>query len=119
MAQLGHMLCIDHYAPATIKQDREDKRQEAAQKEAASYWLYVITPAGVEMETIASLVDDSNQHAARTLFCYVEEGGRKFTDFEQQSLRALGKMVRSNGAMWLESLQAAANFLNKGGKDGE
>jgi citrate lyase synthetase len=71
--------------------------------------LYVISPkqlSGNKLPTcIGALIDDSNKKPKQTLFCYIkEEDNLSFTPHQIKSLDAIGKMIRDNGAIWLESL---------------
>ena len=73
------------------------------------YWFYVISPIEVAEQQIPAcipeLINDSNKRPKKTLFCYLSDGDDYFfTQHQTKSLKAIGQMVESNGAIWLKSL---------------
>ncbi|MCF2858719.1 hypothetical protein L1286_14625 [Pseudoalteromonas sp. SMS1] len=58
--------------------------------------------------TLPQLVDYSNKHPEKTVFCFAEEQGvEQITAHQLKSIRAVGKLVEENGAKWLTKLPAS------------
>lgn len=105
---------IVFYDPATAENQATTISLELLheQRERCDYLLYVITPQLSDLDIISQLVDDSNKHPDKTLFCFTEtEGDKKFNTHQIKSLKAIGNMINNNGAKWIEGLENVASFL--------
>ena len=104
---------IDYFNPVVEDWTPECMEEELKQRESCDYVLYVITPSMTGVYAIAEVVDDSNKRPMKTLFCFISESTRCFTKGQERSLKAVGKMVMGNGALWFEDLPTVAEYLNK------
>ena len=60
--------------------------------------------------SIAEVIDDSNKRPEKTVFSFLlSDDGKKFDKGQIKSLMNVGKMVRSNGGKWLDSLDKGGN----------
>lgn len=107
-------LDIEYFNPVVDDWTEECYQEELKQRKICDYVLYVITPKMTGVYSIAEVVDDSNKQPKKTIFCYLtSDDGNSFTKAQIKSLDSVGKMVESNGGLWLDSLNMVANFLNK------
>jgi len=83
----------------------------AINKNLYDYLLYVISPDFKNLYAVAELIDDSNKLAAKTIFCIHTQGETEFTGHQLKSLRAVGRMVLKNKALYFETLTQAIDFL--------
>jgi hypothetical protein len=75
--------------------------------------LYVITPQLEDLDVISQLIDDSNKHPEKTIFCFTEsEGDKRFSTHQIKSLKAIGAMVKNNGGHWLDGLDGIIRFIS-------
>lgn len=99
-------LVVEEWTPECME-------EELKQRQDCDYCLYVITPKIKGVYSIAEVIDDSNKRPQKTVFCYLEEDAEdKFDDFQLKSLKQVGKMLKENGGVWLDSLDSVAQFLN-------
>lgn len=85
---------------------------DSEKKLESDFLLYVVTPKMKDVGAIINVVNDSNAQNVETLFCTIyEEDGEKFTDHQEKSLVATGKMVELNGGRWFTTLKAAINHI--------
>jgi len=111
-------LKIDYFNPVVKDWKPEDQEKELQERENSDFVLYVLTPRMSGVYSIAEVVDDSNKRPDKTIFCVLEtdiddKGYNIVWDSGQRkSMNAVKKMVESNGAIVLESLQEISEFLN-------
>ncbi len=107
-------LKIDYFNPVVDEWSDQAYQRELLERETCDFCLYVITPKLTGFYSIGEVVDDSNKRPHKTIYCVVEEDeGKTFSPHQVKSLKAVGKMVQSNGARWFESLDQAVSFLNQ------
>ncbi len=115
-ADLIKKLKIDYFDPIVDDWTPECQKEEIRQRKACDFVLYVITPKMEGVYSIAELIQDSNLKPKVTVFCYLLEDGKEFSEHQIKSLNMVGKMVKDNGAHWFKSLDEVADFLNFQGK---
>ncbi|OCQ23077.1 hypothetical protein A7985_03750 [Pseudoalteromonas luteoviolacea] len=76
---------------------------------APDLYLFVYLPEELANRhippTLPKLVDCSNKHPEKTIFCFAEDQGiEQITNHQLKSIRAVGKLVEDNGAKWLTQL---------------
>jgi len=104
---------IDYFNPVVKDWDEEAQKKEIEKRESCDFVLYVITPKMMGVYSIAEVVDDSNKRPKKTLFCVLEkDDDKEFNKHQMKSLGMTKKMVRENGAIVFDSLEAIADFLN-------
>lgn len=111
--KLISMLKIDYFNPVVDDWNEECQLREIEERENCDFCLYVITPLMTGFYSIAEVVDDSNKRPQKTLFCVLSrDKGYTFQDHEQHSLKAVTRLVESNGAKVFNELRDVALFLN-------
>ncbi|MGM0437537.1 MAG: nucleoside 2-deoxyribosyltransferase domain-containing protein [Bacillota bacterium] len=117
--KLISMLDCDYFNPVVDDWDEEARKREEKEKENADFRLYVITSEMKGVYSIAEVVDDSNKHPYKTIFCVLENG---FDEGELRSLNAVKEIVKNNVKNKvsyprvydnLESVAALLNEINK------
>jgi len=112
--ELINNLNVDYFNPVVDNWTSECMEEELKQREKCSFCLYVITPEMTGVYSIAEAIDDSNKRPKKTVFCYLSDyGGRNFSDGQNKSLDAVGKMVVRNGGYYFTTLKQVAEFLNQ------
>lgn len=111
--ELISKLKINYFNPIVKDWNKQAQENELKKRETCDYLLYVITPKMQGVYSIAEVIDDSNKRPNKTIFCFLEYDGKKYFDESQKkSLRAVGKLVESNGGKWFTSLDQIAKYLN-------
>lgn len=112
-AELQPMLKCDYYNPIVDEWDEEHRLREVQERETSDFVLYVITDGIVGVYSIAEVVDDSNKRPEKTLFCnlFRESGDAEDRAFNH-SLKAVQRLLESNGVKCFDSLESIAVFLN-------
>jgi hypothetical protein len=88
-------------------------KEEIKQRSECDFCLYVITPKMTGVYSIAEVVDDSNKRPHKTIFCYLtDDEDQKFSPDQIKSLDQTGRMIKENGATFLTTLTATADYLN-------
>jgi hypothetical protein len=103
-------LKVDYFNPVLEIWTDEAYLEELHQRKTCDYCLYVISAEMEGVYSIAEVVDDSNKHPSKTIFCFLEDG---FSSHQIKSLESVGEMVVNNGGVWLKTLKEIAFFLNK------
>lgn len=104
---------IDYFDPVVKDWTPECQQKELVARENSDYVLYVITPKMTGVYSIAEAVQDSNIRPEKTIFCVlVEDDGEIFTVPQAKSLGATMKLIKSNGATVLYTLEEIAQFVN-------
>jgi hypothetical protein len=106
-------LKIAYFNPVVPVWTPECEAEELHQREICTYCLYVITPKLTGVYSIAEIVDDSNKRPEKTIFCVLEtDDSHAFTSHQVKSLRAVGNMVKLNGAKVCSNLEEVVDYLN-------
>ncbi len=106
-------LKIGYFNPIVKDWTPACQERELTERENSEFVLYVITPKMTGVYSIAEVVDDSNKRPDKTLFCFIQEdGGEVFETHQVKSLRAVGKIVKTNGGKVFDSLSEIAHYLN-------
>jgi len=106
-------LNVDYFNPVVDDWTPECMIEELKQRENCSFCLYVITPEMTGVYSIAEAVDDSNKQPKKTIFCYLSSyGGYNFSEGQNKSLDAVGKMIIRNGGYYFTTLKQVKDFLN-------
>lgn len=112
-SDLIKQLKIEYFNPVVDDWTPECMDEEIKQRKECDFCLYVITPKMTGVYSIAEVVDDSNKHPTKTVFCFLKEDETKFTDGQIKSLDQVKRMVKENGGNVFDSLKEVATFLNK------
>ncbi len=106
-------LKVDYFDPVIDNMDEDAFEKIIHEREHCDFCLYVITPKMKGFFAIPEVVDDSNRRPEKTLFCFIKKDEEAvFSKHQIKSLNAIGKMITTNGAKWLNSLDATVDFLN-------
>ncbi len=106
---------IDYFNPTVDEWTDEAYKKELFEREHCDFCLYVLTPKLTGFYSIAEAIDDSNKRPQKTIFCYIpEDQDKKFGKFQIKSMNAVGKMIKKNGALWLDSIDEVVDYLNSG-----
>lgn len=107
------LLTIDYFNPVVADWTPECQEREVKARETCDFCLYVITPKMTGVYSVAEVADDSNKRPEKTVFCFLpEDEGAVFEKHQTKALTQVGKMVKANGAVWLNDLTEVALFLN-------
>lgn len=104
------LLQIDYFNPVVEDWTPEQQAREILARRNCDFCLYTITKELKGVYSIAEVVDDSNKKSEKTVLCLLEEG---LPVHMQKSLKAVAKMVKSNGAHVFYDLASVAEFLNR------
>ena len=117
--ELIPLLEIKYFNPVVKEWTQKAQDEEYKQKEKADFCLYVITPRQTGFFTIAEVVSDSIKKPMKTIFCVLDKDKSDtpdstilFSHSQMESLNAVCRMVKENGAKCFKSLNAVANYLN-------
>lgn len=110
-------LKINYYNPIVPNWTEAHRKIEIEKRKECDFVLYVISPAMSGVYSIAETVDDSNKQPHKTVFCFLKEDtvdGKhySFTESQIKSLKAVGKMVKTNGGTWCDDLGTVVEYLN-------
>lgn len=112
--KLQPLLKCDYYNPIVKNWSEEDRLREVHERETSDYVLYGITNDIKGVYSIAEIVDDSNKRPEKTLFLNLyQEDEREFTKQMSHSLKAVEKLLEENRAKCFDSIEDAAEFLNR------
>ena len=107
------LLEIDYFNPVVEDWTEEAYKLELYEREHCDFCLYVLTPKLTGFYSIAEAADDSNKRPKKTIFCYLpEDEDKKFGKFQIKSMNAVGKMVKKNGGLWLDTVSDVVAYLN-------
>ncbi len=109
------MLEIDYFNPVVANWTPECQARELEERKNADFCLYFITPKMTGFYSIAEVADDSNKRPQKTIFAFCEEDdGVKFEAHQLKSLLATGKLISSNGGIFvLATALPKEDVLNK------
>ncbi|MFT5819816.1 MAG: hypothetical protein ACI8ZM_001041 [Crocinitomix sp.] len=111
-------LKIDYFDPDTLPNDFHSFKIAKVEWTSCEYCVYLISPLMRGFDQIVNVVDDSNKRPTKTVYCFLlEDNGGKFTEHQVKSLKAIGEIVKKNGAFWFESMADVTEFLNKSGAE--
>jgi len=105
-------LKIDYFNPVVDDWNEEAQKNEIKERKDSDFVLYVITPKMEGVYSIAEVVDDSNKQPDKTIFAYIKEDDKEFSEHQIKSLDMVGEMVKENGGKWFKSLGEVADYLN-------
>lgn len=100
---------VETFNPVVPDWTPEYQAIEDQAREESKFVLFVLSREMVGVFSVAEVVDCSNKHPERTLFCYLPED---FDGHMLKSLKATAKMVEANGAKVFGDLDEIAEFLN-------
>lgn len=108
--------------------------RDIGDKNKCDYRIYIVSPNEAFLNTIVSVVDDSNKEPEKTILCILKESvpdryeigsdGKtpfaihksnktKFNEFEMTDFNnTVIKCVKANGAVYMDSLEKVAYYLN-------
>ena len=113
LSSLKSKLKVDYFDPSTLPNDFHSFKINKNEWTNCDYCLYLITPLMKGFDNIVNVVDDSNKRPNKTVFCFItQDSDSKFTEHQIKSLKAIGEMVKKNGAQWFESLDETIVFFN-------
>jgi len=111
------MLTIDYFNPVVENWTEECMAEEIKQREECDYGLYVITPKMTGVFSIAEVTADACRKPGKTILVVLHGDGRsQFSTHQLRSLESVQKLVSSMGATVLPTLEAAAEWMNRGSK---
>lgn len=111
--ELQSLLKCKYYNPIVKNWSEEDRLREAHKRETSDYVLYGITNGIKGVYSIAEVVDDSNKRPDKTLFLNLyKSDDRSFTKQMEHSIKAVENLLKSNGVLVFDSIEAVAEFLN-------
>ena len=106
-------LKIDFFNPVVDDWNEDSYVTELYEREHCDYCLYVLTPKMTGFYSIAEVIDDSNKRPMKTVFCILpKDENNAFSSFQIKSMKAIGRIVKQNGAKWLNSLEDTIDYLN-------
>ncbi len=106
-------LKVDYFNPVVENWTQEEQQNELTERQKADFCLYVLSPKMQAWYSLAEVTDDSYKKSDKTIFCFLaKDEDKKFSDQQIIELQKLGKLVRSNGAIWKQSLDEVIDFLN-------
>lgn len=104
---------IDAFNPVVPNWTPECQEVEDLHRATDDICLYVITPEGEGFYSFVEVVDDSNKRPKQTVLCLLQEAnGKKFEGHTLKCALKTMKLVSSNGAVVLDSLDKLAAYLN-------
>ena len=110
--RLIEKLKIRYFDPVVPDWNEEAFQRELEEKEECDYLLIVITPLMTGVFSIAEIVDCSNKHPEKAVFCYLkEDDGKKFDKGQIMSLDKVGEMVEANGGKWVRDFDQLPDVL--------
>lgn len=116
--ELQPLLKCGYYNPIVKNWSEEDRLREVHERETSDYVLYGITNGIRGVYSIAEVVDDSNKRPEKTLFLNLYNIDKEFpyrSEYKQmsKSLKAVERLLKSNGVLVFDSIEAVAEFLNR------
>lgn len=107
------LLKIDYFQPQSDEWTPGMMEEEIRQRQQCDFCLYVITPKMTGFYSVAEVVDDSNKRPSKTIFSFIkEDDGQVFSEHQLKSLEQTGKLVKENGAKFLETFEEIAEYVN-------
>ncbi len=104
---------IDYFNPVVEDWNEQAYQRELYEKKTCEFCLFVLTPKMTGYFSIAEVVDEAYKRPDRTILCYLTQDEDDFFDEAQkESLELLYKIVESNGAIYLKTLDDIIKFLN-------
>lgn len=111
--ELQPLLICDYYNPIVKNWSESDRLREVHERETSDYVLYGITNGIKGVYSIAEVVDDSNKRPRKTLFLNLyKNNGSPFNKQMLHSLKAVEKLLESNGVRVFDNIESVADFLN-------
>ena len=108
------MLEIDYFNPVVDDWTEDCMKLEIIERQTCDFCLYILTPKMTGVYSIAEVVDDSNKRSEKTILVLLEyDDGVQFTKSQLKSIKAVARLVKSNGCKVFVDLGSAANYLNR------
>lgn len=112
--ELKPLLTVDYFDPVVKEWNEEAQAKEIEKRQTCDYVLYTLTPRMVGVYAVAEVVDDSNKRPDKTLLCVLSTDGEKtFDQMQQKSLKAVSRLVASNGCAVFDDLTDVAIYLKE------
>ncbi|KGJ87953.1 TIR domain-containing protein [Colwellia psychrerythraea] len=106
-------LTVDYFNPVVTQWHEDCLARELEAKQAADFWLFVLTPKIEGYYSLAEVVDTSYKHTDRTIFCILDEDeGLRFNKQQLTVLQTIGETIEANGSLWFHSLEQIRDFFN-------
>jgi len=112
-------LKVNYFNPVVDNWTPSAQYEEERQKRICDFLLYVITPRMTGVFSIAEVVENAINQPEKTIFCILKVDGSEllidqpsFSDSQLKSLNAVADMIQKYGAVYFESLDDVAKFLN-------
>lgn len=110
--KLQPLLKCEYYNPIVRNWNEDDRLREVRERETSDYVLYGITNGIKGVYSIAEVVDDSNKRPEKTLFLNLFKADEFRDRPMNNSLKAVEKLLESNGVRIFRSIESVAEFLN-------
>jgi len=115
--QIIPQLNIDYFDPRVEEWNDIAYQAELDARKNADYCVYVLTPEMKGVYSVAEIIDDSNKHPEKTIFCFLNESnGKTFEPFLIKNMEAIAKMIIKNNATWVKNLDELVEVLNSSAK---
>lgn len=106
-------LKIDYFNPVVEEWTEECQKKEIEERKNCDFCLYVITPKQTGYFSFSEVADDSNKRPEKTIFCFIDKDDeQEFSKVQIKSLKAIAKLVESNGAKSFSTLEEVLEYLN-------
>lgn len=118
--ELIPMLEIDYFNPVVKDWTEKCMIIEKLERATCGLLLYYITPKMLGVYSIAEVTEDAIKSPDKTIFSFcVTDGSYKFNESQIKSLQEVGKLIKRNGGMWIESgnLKEVAMYINSFSED--
>jgi hypothetical protein len=112
--ELKPLLSVDYFDPVVKEWNEEAQQREIEKRQTCDFVLYTLTPRMAGVYAVAEVVDDSNKRPDKTLLCVLNSDGMlEFDQVQAKSLKAVAKLVASNGCAVFDDLTDVAIYLNE------
>ncbi|GEM_PF-6332754 len=98
-----------------IGRNELDVQEDITSRDDCDVLLYIVDATMNNLGDVIDVVNDSNHHPNKTIFCFSGETvkDKNFNDHQVKSLNAIGKMVERNGAKWFPDIDLVLEHLKK------
>jgi len=105
---------VDAYNPVVADWTPACMEEELRRREDSNICLYFITPLMTGVYSIAEAVEDSIKRPDKTVFAFMDmDQDVSFTSHQLKSLVQTGKLIRDNGALFLNGIDDVIEYLNR------
>jgi hypothetical protein len=103
---------VDYFNPVVPNWTPAAQEEELRQRESADVMLYVLTPAGANLYSIAEVVEDSIKRPNNTVLVVLQDdNGKVFEPHAVKAMKAISDMVWRNGGLVFPDLASLATAL--------